>query len=151
MLARCVDRTSWALPGWHTQAAVCMTTSWCPVRLCVQFTPLYVGQAAYYNDTNPPIGGGYVDSVGHSGDIMFIDSMMLSINGSYHVQQCLIACLVIMLLLCAADITADSVAHVAAACLDQLSLVLTHCVPCAVCRAASTALPQTLLPPCQHP
>lgn len=28
-----------------------------------QFTPLYVGIAPFYNDTNPPVGGGYVDPV----------------------------------------------------------------------------------------
>lgn len=36
---------------------------------------------------------------------------------------------VVMLLLCAADSTADSVAHFAAACLVLLFLFLTHCVP----------------------
>lgn len=32
--------------------------------LCLsQFTPLYVGIAPYYNDTTPPLGGGYYDPV----------------------------------------------------------------------------------------
>jgi len=31
--------------------------------LFAQFTPLYVGMAPFYNSTDPPVGGGYVDPV----------------------------------------------------------------------------------------
>lgn len=32
----------------------------------VEFTPLYIGSAAFFNDTTPPIGGGFVDPIGES-------------------------------------------------------------------------------------
>jgi hypothetical protein len=30
----------------------------------IEFSPLYIGSAAFFNDTTPPIGGGFVDPIG---------------------------------------------------------------------------------------
>jgi hypothetical protein len=30
----------------------------------IEFSPLYIGSPAFFNDTTPPIGGGFVDPIG---------------------------------------------------------------------------------------
>jgi hypothetical protein len=38
----------------------------------IEFSPLYIGSPAFFNDTTPPIGGGFVDPIGEAAMLFMV-------------------------------------------------------------------------------